>query len=141
MTPSSYKPQEPRFSDVEQCHTVPNHEGSRNYPPQGPTPREMLHYTKQNVIKSWVRGTLCNPRLGELMQISLLKYDIDRSEALGGPRGPAKSAKLAVAERDRKGKAKEGEDEAENAAQNEEEEGEEEEEDVEEVFHTDKPVH
>ncbi|CAI7887886.1 unnamed protein product [Closterium sp. NIES-54] len=23
-----------------------NHEGSRNYPPQGPTPREMLHYTK-----------------------------------------------------------------------------------------------
>ncbi|CAI7836050.1 unnamed protein product [Closterium sp. NIES-53] len=46
MTPSSYKPQEPRYSDVEQCHTVPNHEGSRNYPPQGPTPREMLHYTK-----------------------------------------------------------------------------------------------
>ncbi|CAI7889448.1 unnamed protein product [Closterium sp. NIES-53] len=46
MTPSSYKPQEPRYSEVEQCHTVPNHEGSRNYPPQGPTPREMLHYTK-----------------------------------------------------------------------------------------------
>ncbi|CAI7765330.1 unnamed protein product [Closterium sp. NIES-53] len=46
MTPSFYKPQEPRYSDVEQCHTVPNHEGSRNYPPQGPTPREMLHYTK-----------------------------------------------------------------------------------------------
>ncbi|CAI7808310.1 unnamed protein product [Closterium sp. NIES-53] len=46
MTPSSYKPQEPRYSDVEQCHTVPNHEGSRNYFPQGPTPREMLHYTK-----------------------------------------------------------------------------------------------
>ncbi|CAI7788766.1 unnamed protein product [Closterium sp. NIES-53] len=45
MTPSSYKPQEPRYSDVEQCHTVPNHEGSRNYPPQEPTPREMLHYT------------------------------------------------------------------------------------------------
>ncbi|CAI7855493.1 unnamed protein product [Closterium sp. NIES-53] len=49
MTPSSYKPQEPRYSDVEQCHTVPNHEGSRNYPPQGPTPREMLHYTKAGV--------------------------------------------------------------------------------------------
>ncbi|CAI7894690.1 unnamed protein product [Closterium sp. NIES-53] len=47
MTPSSYKPQEPRYSDVEQCHTVPNHEGSRKYLPQGPTPREMLHYTKQ----------------------------------------------------------------------------------------------
>ncbi|CAI7862115.1 unnamed protein product [Closterium sp. NIES-53] len=46
MTPSSYKPQEPRYSDVEQCHTVPNHLGSRNYPPQRPTPREMLHYTK-----------------------------------------------------------------------------------------------
>ncbi|CAI7806671.1 unnamed protein product [Closterium sp. NIES-53] len=45
MTPSSYKPQEPRYSDVEQCHTVPNHGGSRNYPPQGPTAREMLHYT------------------------------------------------------------------------------------------------
>ncbi|CAI7840627.1 unnamed protein product [Closterium sp. NIES-53] len=45
MTPTSYKPQEPGHSDVEQCHTVPNHEGSRNYPPQGPTPREMLHYT------------------------------------------------------------------------------------------------
>ncbi|CAI7804062.1 unnamed protein product [Closterium sp. NIES-53] len=48
MTPSSYKPQEPRYSEVEQCHTVPNHEGSRNYPPQGPTPREMLHYTNRN---------------------------------------------------------------------------------------------
>ncbi|CAI7885438.1 unnamed protein product [Closterium sp. NIES-53] len=50
MSPSSYKPQEPRYSDVEQCHTVPNHEGSRNYPPQGPTPREMLHYTKARRI-------------------------------------------------------------------------------------------
>ncbi|CAI7800020.1 unnamed protein product [Closterium sp. NIES-53] len=49
MTPSSYKPEEPRYSDVEQSHTVPNHEGSQNYPPQGPTPREMLHYTKSGV--------------------------------------------------------------------------------------------
>ncbi|CAI5493866.1 unnamed protein product [Closterium sp. Naga37s-1] len=82
-------------------------------------------------------------------------------------RRPAKSAKLAVAERGRKGKAKEGEDEAGTAGQNEEEEGEEEEEDVEqelgddrdlvgeeednpflsddedveEVFHIDKTVH
>ncbi|CAI7924300.1 unnamed protein product [Closterium sp. NIES-53] len=50
MTPSSYKPQEPRYTEVEQCHTVPNHEGSRNYPPQGPTPREMLHYTNRAAL-------------------------------------------------------------------------------------------
>ncbi|CAI5501062.1 unnamed protein product [Closterium sp. Naga37s-1] len=84
-------------------------------------------------------------------------------------RRPAKSTKLAMAERGRKGKEKEGEDEvAGTAGQNEEEEGEEEEEDVEqdlgddqevvgeeeddnpflsddedmeEVFHIDKPVH
>ncbi|CAI7888319.1 unnamed protein product [Closterium sp. NIES-53] len=55
MTPSSYKPQEPRYSDLEQCHTVPNHEGSRNYPPQEPTPREMLHYTKRDTLApTWV---------------------------------------------------------------------------------------
>ncbi|CAI7737475.1 unnamed protein product [Closterium sp. NIES-53] len=50
MTPISYKPQELRYSDVEQFHTVTNHEGSRNYPPQGPTPREMLHYTKAAAV-------------------------------------------------------------------------------------------
>ncbi|CAI7786884.1 unnamed protein product [Closterium sp. NIES-53] len=53
MTPSSYKPQEPRYSDLEQCHTVLNHEGSRNYPPQGPTPREMLHYTNRRSCWRW----------------------------------------------------------------------------------------
>ncbi|CAI7915574.1 unnamed protein product [Closterium sp. NIES-53] len=47
MTPSSYKPQQPSYSDVEYFHTVPNHKGFRNYPPQGPTPREMLHYTNR----------------------------------------------------------------------------------------------
>ncbi|CAI7899980.1 unnamed protein product [Closterium sp. NIES-53] len=52
MTPCSYKPQEPRYSDVEQCHTVPNHKGSRKYPPQGPTPREMLHYTNTTATAS-----------------------------------------------------------------------------------------
>ncbi|CAI7845743.1 unnamed protein product [Closterium sp. NIES-54] len=77
-------------------------------------------------------------------------------------RRPAKSVKLAVVERGRKGKTKEGEDEAGTAGQNEEEEedveqelgddqelvGEEEDnpflsddEDVEEVFDFGKPVH
>ncbi|CAI7909641.1 unnamed protein product [Closterium sp. NIES-53] len=50
MTPSSYKPQELRYSDVEQCHTVPNHEGSRNYPPQG------LHKEKCYTTQSAARG-------------------------------------------------------------------------------------
>ncbi|CAI7891364.1 unnamed protein product [Closterium sp. NIES-53] len=93
---------------------------------------------RKNVIKYWVRGALCNARLGELMQISLLKYNIDWLEALDvrksmRRRRPAKSTKLAMAERNRKGKAKEGEDEAGAAGQNDEEEGdeEEEEEDVE----------
>ncbi|CAI7793393.1 unnamed protein product [Closterium sp. NIES-53] len=60
MTPSSYKPQEPRYSDVEQCHTVPNHEASQNYPPQGPTLREMLHYTnlrRYGVWSCWYGGS------------------------------------------------------------------------------------
>ncbi|CAI7870425.1 unnamed protein product [Closterium sp. NIES-53] len=63
MTPSSYKPQEPRYSDVEQCHTVPNHEGSRNYPPQGPTPREMLHYTKTTLAALGFAPSTADPSL------------------------------------------------------------------------------
>ncbi|CAI7921003.1 unnamed protein product [Closterium sp. NIES-53] len=88
----------------------------------------------QNIIKSWVRGALCNARLGELMQISLLKYEIEWPEALEvwrsmRRRRPVKSLKLAVAERERKGKQKEGEAVAAGTAGENEDEGEEEEED------------
>ncbi|CAI7878335.1 unnamed protein product [Closterium sp. NIES-53] len=130
-------------------------------------------FSRQNIIKSWVRGALCNARLGELMQISLLKYEIEWPEALEVWRSmrrrcPVKSLKLAVAERERKGKQKEGEAVAAGTAgENEDEGGEEEEddeveqdlgddqevveeednsflsddEDVEEVYFIDKPVH
>ncbi|CAI7771796.1 unnamed protein product [Closterium sp. NIES-53] len=93
------------------------------------------------------------------MQISLLKYEIEWSEALEVWRSmrrsrPVKSQKLAVAERERKGKQKEGEAVAAGTAGENEDEGEEEEvveeednsflsddEDVEEVYFIDKPVH
>ncbi|CAI7804603.1 unnamed protein product [Closterium sp. NIES-53] len=91
-------------------------------------------FSRQNIIKSWVRGALCNARLGELMQISLLKYEIEWPEALEvwrsmRRRRPVKSLKLAVAERERKGKQKEGEAVAAGTAGENEDEGEEEEED------------
>ncbi|CAI7766473.1 unnamed protein product, partial [Closterium sp. NIES-53] len=91
-------------------------------------------FSRHNIIKSWVRGALCNARLGELMQISLLKYEIEWPEALEvwrfmRRRRPVKSLKLAVAERERKGKQKEGEAVAAGTAGENEEEGEEEEED------------
>ncbi|CAI7811106.1 unnamed protein product [Closterium sp. NIES-54] len=91
-------------------------------------------FSRQNIIKSWVRGALCNARLGELMQISLLKYEIEWPEALEvwrsmRRRRPVKSLKLAVAERERKGKQKEGEAVAAGTAGENEDEGEEEEDD------------
>ncbi|CAI7887761.1 unnamed protein product [Closterium sp. NIES-53] len=130
-------------------------------------------FSRQNIIKSWVRGALCSARLGELMQISLLKYEIEWPEALEvwrsmRRRRPVKSLKLAVVERERKGKQKEGEVVAAGTAGENEDEGEEEEdddeveqylgndqevveeednpflsddEDVEEVYFIDKPVH
>ncbi|CAI7913495.1 unnamed protein product [Closterium sp. NIES-53] len=70
MIHSSYKPQEPRYSDVEQCHTVPNHEGSRNYPPQGPTPREMLHYTKSGGAGPCTYVLCTGTRRGEMCGLS-----------------------------------------------------------------------
>ncbi|CAI7748666.1 unnamed protein product [Closterium sp. NIES-54] len=91
-------------------------------------------FSRQNIIKSWVRGALCNARLGELMHISLLKYEIEWPEALEvwrsmRRRRPVKSLKLAVAERERKGKQKEGEAVAAGTAGENEDEGEEEEDD------------
>ncbi|CAI7755929.1 unnamed protein product [Closterium sp. NIES-53] len=91
-------------------------------------------FSRQNIVKSWVRGALCNARLGELMQISLLKYEIEWPEALEvwrsmRRRRPVKSLKLAVAERERKGKQKEGEAVAAGTAGENEDEGEEEEDD------------
>ncbi|CAI7807640.1 unnamed protein product [Closterium sp. NIES-53] len=95
-------------------------------------------FSKHNIIKSWVRGALCNARLGELMQISLLKYEIEWPEELEvwrsmRRRRPVKSLKLAVAERERKGKQNEGEDVASGTAGENEDEGEEEEEEDDEV--------
>ncbi|CAI7759032.1 unnamed protein product [Closterium sp. NIES-54] len=95
-------------------------------------------FSRQNIIKSWVRGALCNARLGELMQISLLKYEIEWPKTLEvwrsmRRRRPVKSLKLAVAERERKGKQKEGEAVAAGTAGENEDEGEEEEEEDDEV--------
>ncbi|CAI7789152.1 unnamed protein product [Closterium sp. NIES-54] len=78
-----------------------------------------------------------------MMQILLLKYDINWPEALNvwksmRRRRPAKSVKLAMAKRDRKGKAKEGEEEELMGEEEEEEEDNpflSDDEDVEEVFH------
>ncbi|CAI7885515.1 unnamed protein product [Closterium sp. NIES-53] len=100
---------------------------------------------RQNVIKSWVRGALCNARLGELMQISLLNYDIEWPDVLEvwrsmRRRRPAKSVKLAVADRERRGKAKEGEVEAGAAHQNDGDEDEEEEVDVEQALGDDQEL-
>ncbi|CAI7845148.1 unnamed protein product, partial [Closterium sp. NIES-53] len=94
-------------------------------------------FSRQNIIRSWVCGALCNARLGELMQISLLKYKIEWPEALEvwrsmRRRRPVKSLKLAVAERERKGKQKEGEAVAAGTTGENEDEGEEEEEEEEE---------
>ncbi|CAI7831130.1 unnamed protein product [Closterium sp. NIES-54] len=65
-------------------------------------------FSRKNVIKSWVRGSLGNARLAELMVISLLDYEIDWSEALAKwrekARRPAKTPVFAAAERKRKGK-------------------------------------
>ncbi|CAI7871307.1 unnamed protein product [Closterium sp. NIES-53] len=86
-------------------------------------------FSRLNIIKSWVRGALCNALLRELMQISLLKYEIEWPEALEvwrsmRRRRPVKSLKLAVAERERKGKQKEGEAVAAGTAGENEDEGE-----------------
>ncbi|CAI7837561.1 unnamed protein product [Closterium sp. NIES-53] len=102
-------------------------------------------FSRQNVIKSWVRGALCNARLGELMQISLLNYDIEWPDVLEvwrsmRRRRPAKSVKLAVADRERRGKAKEGEVEAGAAHQNDRDEDEEEEVDVEQALGDDQEL-
>ncbi|CAI7871522.1 unnamed protein product [Closterium sp. NIES-53] len=91
-------------------------------------------FSRQNIIKSWVRGALCNARLGDLMQISLLKYEIEWPEALEvwrsmRRRRPVKSLKLAVAERERKGKQKEGKAVAAGIAGENEDEGEEDDDD------------
>ncbi|GJP78687.1 hypothetical protein CLOP_g8956 [Closterium sp. NIES-67] len=60
-------------------------------------------FSRQNVIKSWVRGALCNARLSELMVISLLQYEFGWDEALEcwreKLRRPAKSVLFASAER------------------------------------------
>ncbi|CAI7860868.1 unnamed protein product [Closterium sp. NIES-53] len=100
---------------------------------------------RQNVIKSWVRGALYNAQLGELMQISLLNYDIEWPDVLEvwrsmRRRRPAKSVKLAVADRERRGKAKEGEVEAGAAHQNDGDEDEEEEVDVEQALGDDQEL-
>ncbi|CAI7878341.1 unnamed protein product [Closterium sp. NIES-53] len=101
MTPSTYKPQEPRYSEVEQCHTVSNLEGSRNYPPQGPTPREMLHYTKhsihgrKNSIKIKIIDSNSRPRqlapardLCGLQELATPRVRQAAKAALGGVRTP-----------------------------------------------------
>ncbi|GJP36575.1 hypothetical protein CLOM_g21066 [Closterium sp. NIES-68] len=37
-------------------------------------------FSRQNAVKSWLRTTLCDARLGDLMTISLLEYDMDYPE-------------------------------------------------------------
>ncbi|GJP39556.1 hypothetical protein CLOM_g23914 [Closterium sp. NIES-68] len=69
-------------------------------------------FSRQNVIKSWVWGALCNACLNELMVISLLQYEIDWDKALEcwrkKLRRPAKSALFASEERKRKAKVVKG---------------------------------
>ncbi|GJP40746.1 hypothetical protein CLOM_g404, partial [Closterium sp. NIES-68] len=37
-------------------------------------------FSRQNAVKSWLRTSLCDARLGDLMTISLLEYDMDYPE-------------------------------------------------------------
>ncbi|GJP84439.1 hypothetical protein CLOP_g14495 [Closterium sp. NIES-67] len=37
-------------------------------------------FSRQNVIKSWLRTSLCDARLSELMTINMLDYDMDYAE-------------------------------------------------------------
>ncbi|CAI7733172.1 unnamed protein product [Closterium sp. NIES-54] len=83
---------------------------------------------RQNVINSWVRGSLCNARLAELMQISLLQYEMDWPGVLDiwkslKKRRPAQSVVFPAEDRKRKEKeAEEGEGEGPSSEPADEEE-------------------
>ncbi|GJP47935.1 hypothetical protein CLOM_g7105 [Closterium sp. NIES-68] len=62
-------------------------------------------FSRQNVIKSWLRGNLCDARLSDLMTISLLEYKMEWEELVtmwhGGvkKRRPAKEVVMAQGSR------------------------------------------
>ncbi|CAI7750856.1 unnamed protein product [Closterium sp. NIES-53] len=52
-------------------------------------------FSRQNIIKSWVRGSLCDTTLGDLMMVSLLDYELNTEELVdrfygGKKRRPAR---------------------------------------------------
>ncbi|CAI7822307.1 unnamed protein product [Closterium sp. NIES-53] len=52
-------------------------------------------FSRQNIIKSWVRGSLCDTTLGDLMTVSLLDYELNTEELVdrfygGKKRRPAR---------------------------------------------------
>ncbi|CAI7881802.1 unnamed protein product [Closterium sp. NIES-54] len=64
-------------------------------------------FSRQNIIKSWLRGNLCDAKLGELMAVSLLNYDMEWPELLrrwnaSKKRRPANDVLMASGERQSK---------------------------------------
>ncbi|CAI7856443.1 unnamed protein product [Closterium sp. NIES-54] len=47
-------------------------------------------FSRQNIIKSWLRGNLCNTRLADLMSVSLLQYEPNWDEVVAAWRGAKK---------------------------------------------------
>ncbi|CAI7890296.1 unnamed protein product [Closterium sp. NIES-54] len=47
-------------------------------------------FSRQNIIKSWLRGNLCNTRLTDLMSVSLLQYEPNWDEVVAAWRGAKK---------------------------------------------------
>ncbi|CAI7849833.1 unnamed protein product [Closterium sp. NIES-54] len=47
-------------------------------------------FSRQNIIKSWLRGNLCNTRLADLMSVSLMQYEPNWDEVVAAWRGAKK---------------------------------------------------
>ncbi|CAI7772955.1 unnamed protein product [Closterium sp. NIES-54] len=61
-------------------------------------------FSRQNIIKSWLCGNLCDTKLSGLMTVSLLKYDLDLPELIrlwrcNKKRRPAKEVVMAAGSR------------------------------------------
>ncbi|CAI7845781.1 unnamed protein product [Closterium sp. NIES-54] len=61
-------------------------------------------FSRQNIIKSWVRGSLCDATLGDLMTVSLLDYELNTEELVdrfygGKKRRPAREVVMAEGSR------------------------------------------
>ncbi|CAI7773726.1 unnamed protein product [Closterium sp. NIES-54] len=61
-------------------------------------------FSRQNIIKSWVRGSLCDTTLGDQMTVSLLDYELNTEELVdsfygGKKRRPAREVVMAEGSR------------------------------------------